>query len=43
MERISKKFSYRRGMERRAVSVETLRNVAQMFIELLLISFAIGE
>ena len=43
MERISKKFSYRRGMARRAVSVETLRNVAQMFVELLLISFAIGE
>jgi len=29
-----KKLRYRRGTARRAVSVETVRNVAQMFVEL---------
>jgi len=29
-----KKLSYRRGTGRRAVSVKTVRNVAQMFVEL---------
>ena len=39
----NKKLSYRRGTARRAVSVETVRNVAQMFMELHLISPATGE
>ena len=38
-----KKLSYRRRTARRAVSVETVRNVAQMFVELHLISPATGE
>ena len=33
-----KRLSYRRGTARRAVSVETVLNVAQMFVELQLIS-----
>jgi len=36
-------FSYRRGTARRAVSVETVRNVAQMFIKLHLKSLATGK
>jgi len=35
--------SYRRGTARRAMSVETVRNVAQMFVELHLIIPATGE
>jgi len=38
-----KKLSYRRGTARRAVSVETVQNVTQMFVELHLISPATGE
>jgi len=38
-----KKLSYRRGSARRAVSVKTVQNVAQMFVELHLISPALGE
>jgi len=38
-----KKLSYRRGTARRAVSVKTVLNVAQMFVELHLISHALGE
>ena len=34
---------YRRGTARRAVSVKTVLNVAQMFVELHLISPALGE
>ena len=30
----NKELSYRRGTARRAVSVETVRNVAQMFVKL---------
>jgi len=40
---IDKKLSCRRGTARRAVSVKTVLNVAQMFVELLLISSALGE
>ena len=39
----NKKLSYRRQTARRAMSVETARNVAQMFVELHLISRATGE
>ena len=35
--------SYRRGTARRAVSVETVRNVSQMFLQLHLISSATGD
>jgi len=38
-----KKLSYRRGTARRAMSVETVLNVLQTFVELHLISPAIGE
>ena len=38
-----KKLSYRRGTARRAVSVESVLNVAQMFIELHFISPALRE
>jgi len=38
-----KKLSYRRETARRAVSVKTVLNVAQMFIELHLISSALRE
>jgi len=38
-----KKLSYRRETARRAVSVKTVPNVAQMFIELHLISSALRE
>jgi len=38
-----KKLSYRRGTARRAVSVKTVLNVAPMFVELHLISPALGE
>ena len=34
--------AYRRGTARRAMSVNTMRNVAQMFVELYLISPATG-
>ena len=37
------KLSYRRGTVRRAVSVKTVLNVAQMFVELHLISPASRE
>jgi len=40
---LNKKLSYRRGTARRAVSVKTVLNVAQMFVELYLISPALGE
>jgi len=40
---IDKKLSYRRGTARRAVTVKTVLNVAQMFVELHLISPALGE
>jgi len=40
---INKKLSYRRGTARRAVSVKTVLNVAQMFVELHLISPALNE
>jgi len=40
---VYKKLRYRRGTMRRAVSVETVRNVAQVFVELHLISPATGE
>ena len=36
-----KKLSYRRGTARRAVTVKTVLNVAQMFVELHLISPAL--
>jgi len=39
----SKKLSFRRGTARRAVSVETVLNVAQMFVELHLLSPALRE
>ena len=39
----NKKLSYRRGTTRRAVSVKNLLNVAQMFVELNLISPAFGK
>jgi len=39
----NKKLSYRRGTARRAMSVQTMLNVAQMFVELHLISPALGE
>ena len=35
-ERTNKKLSYRRGTARRVVPVETVRNVAKMFVQLLL-------
>jgi len=38
-----KKLSYRRGTVRRALSVKTVLNVAQMFVELHLISAALAE
>ena len=37
------KLSYRRGTARRAVTVKTVLNVAQMFVELHLISHALRE
>jgi len=37
------KLSYRRGTTRRDVTVKTVLNVAQMFVELHLISPALGE
>jgi len=40
---VNKKLSYRRGTARRAVSVKTMLNVAQMFVELHVISPALGE
>jgi len=40
---IDKKLSYRRETARRAVTVKTVLNVAQMFVELHLISPALGE
>jgi len=40
---INKKLSYRRGTTRRAVTVRTVLNVAQMFVKLHLISPALGE
>ena len=40
---LNKKLSYRRGTARRALSVITMVNVAQMFVELHLISPALGE
>ena len=39
----NKKLSYHRGTARRAVSVKTVLNVAQMFVELHLISPATGK
>jgi len=39
----NKKLSYRRGTARRDVSVKTVLNVAQMFVELHLISPALRE
>jgi len=39
----NKKLSYRRGTARRAMSVKTVLNVAQTFVELHLISSATGE
>ena len=39
----NKKLSYRRGTARRAMSVKTVLNVAQTFVELHLISPATGE
>jgi len=39
----NKKISYRRGTAWRAVAVKTVLNVAQMFVELHLISPALGE
>ena len=39
----NKKLSYHRGTARRAVSVKTVLNVAQMFVELHLVSPATGE
>jgi len=39
----NKNLSYRRGTARRAVSVETVQNVTQMFVELHLRSSATGE
>ena len=41
--RRNKKLSYRRGTAQRAVSVKTVLNVAQMFVELHVISPALGE
>jgi len=38
-----RKRSYRRGTARHSVSVKTVLNVAQMFVELHLISPALGE
>ena len=38
-----KKLSYRRGAAQRAMSVETVRNVSQMFVKLHLISHATSE
>ena len=38
-----KKLSYRRRTARRTVTVKTVLNVAQMFVELHLISPALGE
>jgi len=40
---VYKKLSYRRGTAQRAVSVETVRSIVQMFIELDLIIPATGE
>ena len=40
---INKKLSYHRGTARRAVTVKTVLNVAQIFVELHLISPALGE
>jgi len=40
---VNKKLSYRRGTARRAVLVKTMLNVAQIFVELHLISPALGE
>ena len=39
----NKKLSYRRGTARHAVSAKTALNVAQMFVELYLISPATSE
>ena len=39
----NKKLSYRRGTARRNVTVKTVLNVAQMFVELHLISPTLGE
>ena len=39
----NKKLSYRRGTARRAVTVKTVLNVAQMFVKLHLISRALNE
>ena len=39
----NKKLSYRRGTARRAVSVKTVLNVTQMFVELHVISPALGK
>ena len=39
----NKKLSYRRGTARRAVTVKTVRNITQIFVELHLISPALGE
>jgi len=39
----NKKLIYHRGTARRAVSLKTVLNVAQMFVELHLISPALGK
>jgi len=40
--KINKKLGYRRGTARRAMSVKTVLNVAQMFVELHVASLALA-